>query len=223
MEPNEIQRLAEQLSSADGLNYAMGGGDDMLNFVGKGTDLATQGTNQFTVTLVNAAAATRVARLFCPIAINYPTQYLGQIATGAFNDVNGAAGLTGSSGTSFSIETWMYYVRNNPSRLTHLRVQSTVNAQLSNALILDEINPYKDVENVLFYPQNEIGQDTFNQNLVVFKVNAQLDYLKDLQLNISASSTATITFFLGAELNQAKALEKKVSRAQMAAKLMGGR
>lgn len=222
MEPNEIMALTEQLSSANGMAYALGEGDDLLNFSGRGgVNLATQGTNQFSVTIANAAVATRTARLFCPISQEYPTQYPGLVATGAFNDTGGNAGLTGSSGTSYSIETWLYYVSKNPSRLTHIRLRSTVNGQLDNALIVDEINPYKDITNLLIYPQNEIGQDTFNQNLVIFKVDTQLDYLSDLQLAIAASSTATITFFMGAEINLARSLDKKVARAKSAMRLMG--
>jgi hypothetical protein len=77
------------------------------------------------------------------------------------------------------------------------------------------------VENQLIFPGNNIDQNTYNQNIALFNVNAQLDYLKDLQLSIAGSSTATITFFMGAEFNSAKALEKKYSRAE-GAMMAGG-
>lgn len=222
MTPQEIRNQADQLSRFDGaMLAAVGEGDDLLHFRGNGTNLATQGLDQFTMIITNANAASRTARIFCPIATDYATQYPGLVATGAFNDTGGNAGLSGASGTSFSIETWLYYVQKNPSRLMHLREQSTVNGQLVNALTLDEINPYRDITNTLIYPQNEIGQDTFNQNIVIFKVNAQLDYLKDLQLTFVGSSTTYLTFYMGAEFNSAKALEKKYSRAQ-GAMMAGG-
>lgn len=222
MNPQEIFERANNLSSFDGqVLSALGDGDDLLHFRGKGGNIASQGTDQFTYIIVNANASARVARLFTPISMNYPTAYPGQVVTGAFNDVNGAAGLTGSSASSaFSIESFLYYVSKNPSRLSHLRVKSTASSQLDYDLTLDEINPYRDITNSIFHPSNEINQDSQQTSIVIFPVDAQLSYLSDLVLSISGSSTATITFYMGTEVNTAKALEKKFDKAATIAAAM---
>lgn len=225
MTPQEIMERAANLSSFDGQVLGLiGEGDDLLNFRGKGTNIANQKLDQFTMILANANAAVREARLFTPISMNFPVLYPGQALTGAFNDINGAAGLSGSSGkANFPIESFLYYVAKNPSRLTHLRLKSTVASQLDYELVLDEVNPYKNVENQFFSPSNEIGQDTQQTSIVIFAVDAQLDYLSDLSLSISPLSTATMTFFMGTEVNVAKSLDKKFTKAAAMQGAMGGK
>lgn len=220
----QIFEEANQLSNMSGQNNLLnmiGEGDDLLHFRGQGSNIATQDLDQFTFVITNASVAIRTARLFCPMAKEYPSLLPGLVVTGAFNDVAGNAGLTGASGTSFALEMFQYYISKNPSRLVKLRVQSTVNTQLAYSILMDEVNPYRDVQNKQIYPQNVINGGTYNQNIAEFELNQQLDYLSDVTYQIAPSSSVNITFFMGTEINTAKALDKKYKKAS-AAYLAGG-
>lgn len=216
MDVNEILKRTENLSSFDGMLLSMlGEGDDMLHFNG-GSNFAVQDLDQFAIQVVNANVAIRNSRLYSNIAKDYPTQYPGLVATGAFNDRNGAAGLSGASTSDVSIETFFYFLSKNPSRLNFIQIDSSAASQLSQNLIINYINPYRQEQNKTIYPSNERNQNVYQTTIVQFKVMAQLDYEKDIFYNFVGSSTTTVTFFMGAQLNQAKALEKKAGRANKA-------
>lgn len=220
--PDVLENEARNLSNyrgKKGMSFYDGGGDDLLSFTGDirsfAQELDKNLEKQFTVSLVNANAATRIPVLFAGYYLGNSTLQAGQMVEGAFNDINAAAGLTGATLESKSIQELNLFLNACPTRLLAMKIQSTVAGQLNQNLTYQRLNPFKVEETLTIRPKNWINQDTYQNDQATFPVDVQLDQLAKLQLPIVGSSTAYITFYYGASLNIMYALEKKADRARV--------
>jgi hypothetical protein len=208
----------DPMLSKDFTGYT-GEGDDMLDFAGGPADSfadAVDNKRIFTMTLVNAAVATRIAYLFGGYA--NPT---GEIADGAFNDANGNAGLTGT-GTPNTIANFKAYIKNNPSLLLGFRVKSTDATQMDQQITWTLLNPFKVAESRNIVIANYVDENNFNDKIATVTEGGVVSIMTQVQIPIVASSTATITAYFGPSLNNHRALENKTEKAKKNIFIMGG-
>lgn len=185
------------------------GGDDFVQY--DGINLAKNGGQTFTFTVANANAATRTVALCGGIDRNF----VGLVKTGAFNDVNNAAGLTGS-GQPKAIEVFTEFVRNNPLRISTIQIASTDAAQTYQTMVMKMDSPFRDLESKNIPLQAHVSPGDFKDKLVIVPAHQygiQFDNQTVLLLPIPGSSTATITIYVGPILNASGALANKYSKA----------
>lgn len=229
LSPGELERHAEGLSHYGGRTmFYTGEGDDFLHFEGDiksfAAELDKNVEKQFTVSIANANAANRIPILFAGYKKGNATLMPGQLVQGAFNDKNAAAGLSGNTEEAKSIEELQLFVNECPTRLIAMKVQNTTAPnQLLLNLTYQRHNPFKEEETKTIRPKNWINQDTFQNDQVTFPVDVQIDSLSYLQYNIIGSATTYITFYFGASLNVAHALEEKAERARTNIAVVGAK
>jgi len=216
----EIQAIAEnRLSNFEGnpqdlaiLEGYTGRGDAMVDFGGINASFANE-INQgriYTVTLVNANAATRYA-LLAPGIIYVPGYELnGIIRTGAFNDTGGNAGLTGSASPQV-IERFLAFCHRNPNRFGGFKITSTVATQIDQNITFTPQSPYKSLESYELALAAYQDENTYKDKVVTVPFEFSIDDQFQILLPVVGSSTCTITFFGGAILNTSYALAQKAS------------
>lgn len=218
MKIEDLRKEAKNLSSFNGRRtYYTGEGDDLLQFNGDSPDFTGELQNhlekQFVLSIANANAATRTAVLFAGYLKGNATLAPGQLVQGAFNDKNGNAGLTGNTESEKSIEELLLYLGQIPTRLIAIQMQSDVSAQLQQAFKYQRLNPFKTEPTKILRPSNYRNQDSFQDKLVSFPVDVQIDTLSYMEAPVVGTSTLRLTFFFGTSFNPVLALEKKSARA----------
>lgn len=219
MTPAQLEEAASRLSHFEGgsLRFYSGLDDDLLSFEGDirsfAQELDKNLEKQFSVSVVNANAASRTALLYAGYLLGNATLAPGQLVEGAFNDVNAAAGLTGATLETKSIQELNLFLNACPTRLLALKIQSTVVGQLNNNVTYQRNNPFKTEETKIIRPKNFVNQDTYQNDQVTFPVDVQLDQLAKMTYPFIGSSTTYVTFYFGASLNVMEALERKAQRA----------
>lgn len=220
-----------------------GEGDDLLDFGGASGSFATEINNPriFVMTLVNAYAGTRTAyiipgNLWLPgkvssvtsvtttTAAGDPLVYTstttntnvypsGFVRDGAFNDINGSSGLTGS-GSPKTVEAFFAFIKGNPITCNAIKVQSDSTTQIDQLITQRANSPFRTLEDKIWIPGAYQNQDTQRDKISLFPTTGLiLSDQTQLEYPIVASSTCTITFFCGTPLNTAKALERKQQKA----------
>ena len=221
----ELEAAARRdLSSFDGQAFEggypgyTGMGDDLLDFGGGGDasflNLPLE-ENIFTLTLVNANAATRYAYL-CPGILYTPGVTLAGVPLdGAFNDSAGnGAGLT-RSGSPKTVAEFMAYIHKKPVQIARIKIASTVATQITQQITVQPMSPFRTLASRVLNPSSFQTQDTFQDKVVVFDVpNLILANDQQITYPIVGTSTCTITFYAGAILNTSKTLESRVSQAK---------
>lgn len=218
MSLSELRKQADKLSHFSGGNYGyIGEGDDLLSFAGSiqnfAGELVEHLEKQFVITIVNANAATRTAVLFAGYTKGNATLTPGQLVQGAFNDVNGNAGLTGATASEKSIEELLLFVNECPTRLLAIKVKSTVATQIDENFTYQRLNPFQTMPTKILRPGNFQNQDTFQDKVATFPANVQLDTQAKLTCPVVGSSTLTLSFFFGTGINLALTLERKAVAA----------
>lgn len=221
LSPDELERAAKSLSYFEGkrMQFYTGEDDDLLSFEGDirsfAQELDKNLEKQFSVSVVNANAAARTAKLYAGYFLGNSTLAPGQLVEGAFNDTGGNAGLTGATLEAKSIQELNLFLNACPTRLLAMKIQSNVAGQLNNNLTYQRNNPFKTEETITIRPKNFINQDTYQNDQVTFPVDVQLDQLAQVAYPFVGSSTNYVTLYFGASLNIMQALEKKASRARI--------
>lgn len=224
----EINKKAKELSNYNGnMSRYDGSFDDLVAFEGDirsfAQELDKNLEKQFTVSVVNANAASRTAALFAGYLKGNATLQPGQLVEGAFNDINGNAGLTGATVEAKSIEELLLFLNACPTRLLAMKIQSTVSTQINNNLTYQRLNPFVVEATKTIRPKNYINQDTYQNDQVTFPVDVQLDQLASLKYPFIGTSTTTVTFFFGASLSIQYGLERKFARAKATMENFSGR
>ncbi len=197
-----------------------GSGDDVLDFGGhdgaQSFQLKGHKNRQFTMIIANANAAVRTARIYGGYNQLTPTLSVGLVATGAFNDVDGNAGLSGASGNANkTIEEFLNFLLFNPTRIPAIKIKSTVASQIESVLSVDTLTPFSaTTQSLEIYPDNEQNEYTFQDKVAVLATDFQLSNQENAVLPIQPLSTATVTWFAGASYNTASALQTKARKAQ---------
>ena len=203
----------EEYEGYEGEQYEGGfdtfGGDDFVEY--DGINLAKNGGQTFTFTVANANAAVRTVALCGGLDPNFT----GLIKTGAFNDVNGAAGLSGA-GQPKAIELFTNFVRNNPLRVTTIQIVSTDSAQIYQLMVMKMDSPFRDLESRNIPLSAHVSPSDTKDKMVIIPAHqygVQFDNQTILTLPIPGSSTATITIYVGPILNASSALNSKYKKA----------
>lgn len=219
MSIEELRNEASKLSHFNGqrvMRYT-GEGDDLLDFNGDGMDFSAELVNnlekQFVLSITNVAVATRTAVLFAGYLKGNATLAPGQLVQGAFNDKAGLAGLSGATESEKSIEELLLFTQWIPTRLIAIQMESNVPAQLAQQLVYQRLNPFRTEPTKSYRPNNFRNQNSFQNTLVSFPIDAQMDTLGRLELPVVASSVVRLTFFFGTSFNPVTALERKTARA----------
>jgi hypothetical protein len=188
-----------------------GSGDPFMEFAGGPADSfadAVENKRVFKITLVNANAATRTAYLFGGYAA--PT---GLIATGAFNDKNGDAGLTGSSSPG-TIAHFLEYIDRNPTLILGMKVKSTLASQLDESLTLQDLSPFITLPSREIYLSAYVDEKNYNDKIATVTESFYASNQTQVQIPVVGSSTVTITLYCGPSLNTYKALQNKTEKAK---------
>lgn len=215
----QLRQQADKLSHFNGgRNFAYTGeGDDLLSFAGSiqnfAGELVEHLEKQFVITIVNANAATRYAVLFAGYHKGNATLSPGQLVQGAFNDVNGNAGLTGATASEKSIEELLLFMNAAPTRLLAIKVKSTVATQIDENFTYQRLNPFMTMPTKILRPGNFQNQDTYQDKVATFPANVQIDDQSKLSCGVVGSSTLTLSFFFGTSINLALTLERKAVAA----------
>ena len=165
-----------------------------------------RGLLTYQVTLTNSDPATRTARL----APAGEADAAGLIATGPFDDVDGNAGLSGSTTSHKSIEAFVRFITFNPTKLLGLKISSTDEDQSEETINASAESPFRPLEGKVIPLSQYSDGGTFNAkktfvNLLPYDM--QLDGQADIKLPVVGSSTCKILFFIGPILNTAQILD----------------
>lgn len=152
----------------------------------------------------------------------------GLMKTGAFNDMNGNAGLTATSTENYSIEDFIAIINREPTELLGMlfRYENNSTSQISSKLTISKIAPYSGEERVIKSIVPQISQDPANPNDKILPVQLRgagivLGYDKLITYPILADTSVVITFFLGASFSEMGAMERFTQDGQNAVKLIG--
>lgn len=200
-----------------GVSLYTGEGDPSISIDGNVKNFSQEGHigKEFTFTIDNAATASRTARLFAGYNTGDNAALAGQLVDGAFTDVNGNPGLSGTSADpDTSIRQFQRYVERNPTRVVHVRIQTTVASQLQQAIKIHKLNPFNQQGSTTIKPALVVGGNQFNDKIADVAVDIQLDDLSDITTNLVAGSSTTYTFFCGATLSSSQELAVKANTAK---------
>lgn len=194
----------------DGRHYegdqkTMFNGNDLVSF-----DPGIGGINggKAILTLTNANTAERTAVL-CPGILS---SVAGKIATGAFNDAGGNAGLTGAMSPK-SIELFLEFIRRNPTQLLQMKVQSTEATQVEKMITYQRQSPFRDLTSEYIYLSLHQDENTFKDKVVTvptLQYGLNFDDQTYISFPVVGSSTCTITLQFGPIANLARFLDKTV-------------
>ena len=217
----DLEREAENLSNySGGLVGYVGAGDDFLDFAGDAVSLASAHRNAkpFIINITNSNASAREL-LLCPGLIATAP---GLIATGAFNDTAGNAGLSANSGSPGSIETFNAFVRLNPSVISGFKIATANVAQMDQSLILVKESPFNQHSSKTITPGTWASEGNFNTAIVTVPESFFMDHQSKIKYTISGNTSVIITLMVGVSLNIAKALRSKSDRAKVNIEAAGG-
>lgn len=226
-EARKLEREASaRLSSYDGEGYEGGfpmnyeGPDSyegLENYAGINNIFAGEIDKRtiYVVSIVNVAVATRTFNLIPGprdgAAGAFPA---GTMATGAFNDTGGNAGLSGA-GQPQSIEQFLYFIQNNPLKIYGFKIDSDVTAQLAQAVTIRGYSPFKSdpIHTDVVFPSTFTDENVYKDKTVTVKRAIDGNSQTRVSIPVVASSTLTLTLFIGPIYNNAKTLNKKVGTA----------
>lgn len=209
-------------------DYAFGGG----NYIGAGEfdfDGKLGSTNSF----LSELSGSRPYQL--TIANTYPTAKVIAICPGMYTTVAqlAAAGIGGvdailndgiclesggstitatASASNQSIYTLREFVKRNPSRITHMMLQSNVTAQFEQVMTLQVVDPFskngsKPLLLTDYYDVNQQRTEKISVNLLASDMVIDMNDQNVVLLPLVAASTLVLTFRIGGILNPAKQLK----------------
>jgi hypothetical protein len=117
----------------------------------------------------------------------------------AYTSYGGTASTFTSSSSNGTIEKFLHFVRNNPSRLVGIKVASTSASQISDgALTIGTDSAFKSqIAEQQIFLSSYVDENRNQEKEVTAPVVLNLDNQKVMRLNIAADSTCTITFYIG--------------------------
>lgn len=195
------------INSSDG--YYTGFADDFVDFGGQGLDFARSvaANRQFIITISNQTGADKTIVLF-------EAYYAAAYATGTLLAADGtiATSLTGT-GSPSTIAEMHAWVMANPTHVPVLRVSSTLSSQLQQTLYIRRKSPFKTLQDDFIAIGAYVSEANNNDKLVTVQRPFQLDNQTQVSIIIPSTAVTTFTFYCGAVLNTAAALNGKFNAA----------
>ncbi|TKB96854.1 hypothetical protein [Pedobacter cryophilus] len=209
----ELEAEARHLSNYDGgMVRFEEDQDDLMHFSGSATSFsqALRNLRPYIVTITNNAIAARTA-LLCPgLIANKP----GLIADGAFNDVNGDAGLTASSGSTGTIALFNAYIQKKPTLISGFKLTSSNLPQLDQSMIIKSESPFEGKGEKVISTGTYASEMNNNEKILTITEEFYMDDETRIAYPILPGATVSFIFFIGASVNQAKGLRKKAAKAK---------
>lgn len=217
-----------QYENAGGYEGYTGEGDDFLEFAGAGgflTEVEMAEANIFEVSITNLIASAKSLyltywdRYGLTIGTNGPSQdgnMRTDTAAPGFKATDGVESFLAQSLTpNVSIEDFIAWVQQNPTRLIGMKIEATTSAtQLSQPLVMKKFSPFRQLAETVIRPSTKQNENTFRDKIATIPTpGTQLDGQTQTLYTLNASETVVITFFMGATLNTAKALDNKAAAA----------
>ncbi|MBK0383535.1 hypothetical protein I5M32_11260 [Pedobacter sp. SD-b] len=212
----DLEKEANELSNYDGgyMGYD-GSDDDMVEFAGPVASFRDQarGAQPMVITIINTGA-TALTALLCP-GLN--DNAVGKVVDGAFNDVNGFAGLTGASGTpTSSLAKFYNYIRKRPSMINGFKISTSNVAQMEQQIQIQSENPFKIGSSRSIAVGTFANEQNFNTQILSIPESFYMDDESIISYTVLPGTTVTLTLMLGVSVNPAKALRKKTAKAKSA-------
>lgn len=239
--PNEYQQMEaiseaiRNLSNFAGEPYT-GENDVFLDFGGGSAPIQKQFANEistdrtFTMQIINADDKQDFRiypfhRQLGIFAYNNQNAVCGFVRTGNMDGFDPATGaivvplagiLTANSLGAETIEDFISYCHENPSRITGMQISATNELNVRNVLSIYKHTPFRGQSKDRQYSLSTFtDENTYRNGIVTFNMDAQLDGRTTMELIINRSkdkdtpNIVTITFFIGASHSPSKALESK--------------
>ncbi|GEM_PF-3845034 len=162
----------------------------------------------FAITIANGSADQQKVYFVTPNPSFIPTDATRVIRDGAIPTGAAIATLIGS-GSPDTIGSWLAFMQNNPSRSVGFQVSSTSAAQMGVIMNIVPRSPYSNLQNQLIPLGAFRNEYAFNDKILTLKQAIQFDNQTEISVDIPAGATTTFTFYMGAILNTAKALNDK--------------
>lgn len=215
---NEASALSN-FGGGNGVGY-VGYGDEFLDFSGGASSLASAARNAkpFIINFVNSANAARTV-LLCPGLL---PNSAGLMATGAFNDVNGQAGLSATSGSPGSIEAFNQFIQKYPSVVAGFKLSTTNVAQMDQNIEIGKQSPFSSHSTKVISTGIYASEQNFNTQILTIPESFFLDNQTLMKYTILPNTSVAFTLMIGVSLNTAKALRTKVSKAKVNIEAAGG-
>lgn len=151
----------------------------------------------------------------------------GLMQTGQFADLENKGfttgggqyqGLTASVNGGKPIEDFFYSLMENPSYISGIDLDASDALQLNNPIRVMEKTPFRASSDKVFVFSEFRDQNTIRDKTIKVKLDGdQRIFLTPnwgVQYSINPNTTVDLTLYLGASVNQGKALEKKVYIAE---------
>lgn len=161
---------------------------------------------QFTFTIANANAAARIVYLFAGEKSGIAA---GILTDGAFNDVNAAAGLSGTTGNAENIATILAYLKGLPFAVKKIRVTVGSSNQATQALVQSNYNPLaQNLRDTRMVFTDNILQNVPDQTTFEIQKEVYLSQHDSLKYTILGNQTVSFTFFIGLQFKQSTVFQK---------------
>jgi hypothetical protein len=217
----DLENEAAALSNFNGgmIGYT-GQGDDFLDFAGSAQSLASAHSNAkpFIMTIANANASPRTL-LLCPGLIETA---VGLVTDGAFNDKNGAAGLSAASGSPGSILMFQKFIQKNPSVISGFKIATQNVVQMDQSVTLVKESPFAQHSSKVITPGTWASEGNFNTAILTIPQSFFMDPQTRIEYTVLGSTTVVITLMVGVSLNISKALRSKTEKAKINIEAAGG-
>lgn len=202
---NKVMSLKD-INRAVEANYT---GDDYANYNGvqqvssaqlKSMQAASQ-AKAYRFSITNALASEQT--IILTPGLNYDstdpaTGVIRTETTTAYESTTTGSAFT-SSASAGSLETFLNFIRLNPVRLVGVKIASTVASQITDGVLtVATQSPFKsqDAEEQI-YLSTYTDENRNQEKEVTAPIVLNLDNQKQIKMTVAASSTVTVTFFIG--------------------------
>lgn len=215
---------------AEGGNY-FGAGDNMLDF-GKGKSFIDEEDSAKTFQIILTNTGTEAASIsLCPASENVAANI--KSSDGVAVDcimkegviLNSETKKLSAKGTPRSIDEFVKFIRNHPTRILSFRIKVDKLDQLDEALVMRSETPWQTAVEERRVPVDYQTEKDNYPNIV--KINDVRGWMLScdttLLYKVQAGSSVTLTFYCGASLDTTKALVNKASEAETNAAVLYAR
>ncbi|MCX6250724.1 MAG: hypothetical protein NTX61_08230 [Bacteroidetes bacterium] len=207
----------EGFENFDGFEGYTGYDDSFVDFGGFNMSFANAGDSGriFVMTITNSDTTAAHIAYLTPGYFWVPGATVnGVVKTGAFNDTSGVAGLSGS-GSPKVIEEFLGFIMHNPVAIHGIKVEGSVTAQVSQQLIIEQLSPFKVLQQGIINLGSYQNENTFRDKIVTVPTPALIvSNQVRISISIPAGCTTTFTWLAGAILNPSHALAQKMNKAK---------
>jgi len=204
--------------------YYTGQGDDLVDFGGNASNFAQITADKlFTLNLKNTSITTNGKIYLIPGMKWYPgaagAGFLRANSTlvATYADGTGSKTILTSAVPMADLDLLYSWIAANPILCYAIRIQASNSLQLQEAITIRHLSPFRTLDEKYLYPSAYLTQDSFQTNILMFETPGLiLSGQTQIEMNMiadTANATLSVTFFCGANINTAKALETKITKA----------